>query len=247
MQFWYRNRPELSRDLFDEAGRLFGSIGDQARVAGCLRAHGYMLMVLGDLEGCRREQLKSLASCQAGGDRQGEAWSVLVLGQAALVGDEPAKARRYFGEALDRFERLGGSFGAFQCRINLAEACRRQSDCDLGGGGDPAGPRRSDPVRIHGRGHRPTGRFGPHRGRPGRYEEAAELFGSAESWRSAHEEVSDFCFRAVVRTGAVTIRRQLGESAWFAARTRGYTLPFDVVIRRAGDVVDHVRTVLGER
>ncbi len=247
MQFWYRNRPELSRDLFDEAGRLFGSIGDQARVAGCLRAHGYMLMVLGDLEGCRREQLKSLASCQAGGDRQGEAWSVLVLGQAALVGDEPAKARRYFGEALDRFERLGGSFGAFQCRINLAEACRRQSDVISA----VAATRQALDDQIQ---------YGFTAAVTdlldglaltvadlARYEEAAELFGSAESWRSAHEEVSDFCFRAVVRTGAGTIRRQLGENAWFAARTRGDTLPFDVVIRRAGDLVDHVRTALGER
>lgn len=245
MQFWFRNRHELSRDRFEEAGRLFGIIGDQARAAGCLRDHGYMLMVLGDLEGCRREQLKSLALCQVGGDRQGEAWSVLVLGQAALVGDEPAKAQRYFGEALDRFERLGSSFGAFQSRVNLAEACRRQRhwtsavaatrqalDDQIQHGFTAAVTDLLDGLAL-------TAADLDYN------EEAAELTGSAEYWRDAHEEVSDFCFRAAVRTGAVAIRRQLGEDAWFGARARGYTLPFEQVIRRAGNLVDHLRTALG--
>ena len=33
MQFWFRHQNELSRDLFDEARRLFAAIGDQARTA----------------------------------------------------------------------------------------------------------------------------------------------------------------------------------------------------------------------
>lgn len=244
VQLLFEKRIELSRGIFAEATRLFLRVGDVARAAGCLRGHACAQMELGDLEGCRRDVLKSRALCTASGDDQGEAWCVVLLGGLALADAESATARRHLEDAVGRFERAGVSFSAFWSRILLAEACRRQRDwtsaitasrraldSQISRGFTAVVTDFLDELALLAADHC-------------LHEEAAELMGSAETWRLTHQEVSDVIFRNVVRSGAPASRAQLGDTVWFAARERGSSLSSNDAMRRAGEVLGLIETKL---
>ena len=168
---------------------------------------------------------------------------------AERLSSEPSRPGRasYFGEALSCFERLGSSFAAFRSRINLAEACRQQSDWLPA----VAATRQAlEEQSIHEFTAVVTDLLDGLAliaADLNRYEEAAELMGSAEGWRAAHEEPTDFCFRALIRTGALKVRRHLTEEDWLAARTRGYHFSSSQAIRRAGAILDQLTTDLHAR
>lgn len=244
LQFWSRNRTERARDLFDEAGHWFAAIGDQARTAGCVRDHGSMLMVLGDLGGSRRELRESLTLGQACGDEQGEAWCLLNLGQTELVSGDPVSARTYAGQALERFERLGSAWAVLKCRVDLVEACRQARDW-------PAavehGRRALEVWRTHAFVSAVTDLLDGLAMLAAdlrRFEDAAELFGAAEHWRQAHQEPTDFCHRRTFARGAAAVQGQLDDQAWVAARNRGAGWSFDQAARRVEEVLEHLTTIL---
>ena len=247
MQFWLRNRNELSRDLFDEARQLFAAIGDQARTAGCLRDHGYMLMVLGDLDGCRRESRESLVLSQGCGDRQGVAWGLCTLAGAELVGKDLASAQRHFRRALDLFALLDSPFGVFQCRVSLVDACRQAADWTAA---LELSRHALDDWRTHGFTATVTDLL------DGlamvaadflRHEDAAELIGAAEGWRREYEEATEFCHRETFGRGAAGVRSRMGQEAWTAARTRGARWSRGQVVQRATEVAEELTIAVRAR
>jgi predicted ATPase/DNA-binding CsgD family transcriptional regulator len=214
--------PTRAKEAFRESQELFRRIGDQSGVAASLRGYGFVCLMTGDAEACRRYQDESLVICQAIGDLPGEAWSIFELGQAAFAAGQRDQATSYLADAAARFESLGAPFGSYAAHVRLADSWRRQG-------------RWSEAVDTYGRAldllrsHRFTA-IGADlltglalvAAALRRFEISARLFGAGAAWRETYgDEMPDLLRHYPEKDWATDARRQFGDEAWSTAYDSG--------------------------
>jgi non-specific serine/threonine protein kinase len=237
--------PVAAQRSLQQGLRLFEQIGDQAGAAMCIRAHGAARLFAGDPEAGRREITKGLTRSQAGHDALGAAWCYELLGVAALVLGEYAEASSYFLESASQFENLDAPLGACHAQVALAFALRHEGNLTAALNAYRNALRYQRDYRFT------TESAGILEGLAtvatavSRFELAARLCGTAVGWRETYREDSWQPMPSNFHESAASVRRQLGERAWFEAYDAGKRLSteraMDLADEALGDLTDEVR------
>jgi len=190
---WLQGDDARALDLLDESLTLTSGDGDSVARFHGFTVRGYVLLSLGDLAHSAAHQAEALAMLPSLGD---EAWMSCAasnqlgnLGNVALARGDIAAAESYFTQALDRQRALGYAPGtshvlASQPILGLADVARAQGDLTT------ALARYQEALRLS-REFRHVKVTGDALGgvaatlaAAGRWEQAARLFGAAESFHA---------------------------------------------------------------
>jgi predicted ATPase/DNA-binding CsgD family transcriptional regulator len=216
-----RADPVAAKGLLQQGITIFHEIGDEAGVAKCILNHGAASLLVGDLGQGRREVADSLARCQALGDELGVAWSYDTLGIAVFMRGDYAEASSHFRESAAQFESLDGPVGACHALVHLGLSLRYEGKLP-----DALGAYRS---AVH---HQLENRFTTEAADTvdglaviaaalGHLNLAARLFGAAYGWRETYQQEPWFPMPNDFHKAAASVRRRLGERAWFQAYQTG--------------------------
>ncbi len=228
---------EVAKGLMLRARVLFQQIGDEAGVAACIRDHGGASIGSGDPETGRRDAAESLLRYRACHDALGAAWCYWVLGAAALVLGEFTQASSYFLTSLSQFESLDDPLGACHAQVALASALRHEGKLPgaLDAYSNAVRYQRDYPFTLESADILEglaaiAAVVGP-------FELAARLCGAAAGWRETYQQESWAPMPEDFQKSAASVRRRLGERAWFEAYEAGRKLNSEQVQRLAEEAV----------
>lgn len=114
--------PEALWARYREAIKLFRQVGDAVGVAAIIRDRAAARLLQGDLQGCRRDILDSLARCRRLKHDLGIAWCLVTLGWAAVLEGDYGEAITQLREARAIFSAYSRWYGTFHCDSWLALA-----------------------------------------------------------------------------------------------------------------------------
>jgi DNA-binding CsgD family transcriptional regulator len=216
---------------------LFQEIGDEAGVAACIRDHGGASIRSGDPETGRRDAAESLARCQACGDAQGAAWCYSVLGAAAFSLGEYAEASSDFLECANQFEGLGSPFGECHARAELALSLRHEGKLPGALNCYRSAMRYQRDYRFTTESAYILEGLSAIAAALGHLDLAARLCGTASGWRETYRQESWSPMPDDFQKSATSVRRRLGERAWFEAYEAGRKLNSDRAMRLAEEAL----------
>ena len=225
---------------------LFQEIGDEAGVAACIRDHGGASIRSGDPETGRRDAAESLLRYRACDDALGVAWCYWVLGAAALVLGEFTQASSYFFTSFSQFESLDAPLGACHAQVALASALRHEGKVPgaLDAYSNALRYQRDYPLTLESadilEGLAAIAAVS-------HFELAARLCGAAVGWRETYQQESWSAMPDDFQTSAATVRRRIGERAWFEAYEAGRKLNSEQALRLAEEAVSALQEELQRR
>jgi predicted ATPase/DNA-binding CsgD family transcriptional regulator len=237
-----RADPAAAQELQQQGLLLYQKIGDEAGVANCMLNHGAASLLLGDFEQGRHEIAESLARCQACGDQLGVVWAYDLLGIAAFVIGDYAEASSYLRQSATQFESLDAPLGACHALVDLGlslryegklpaalAAYRQAVGCQLEYRFTTETPDTLDGLAVIA-------------AALGHLDLAAKLFGAAAGWRETYQQTHWFPMPTDFPQAAASVRRRLGERAWFQAYEAGTKLNSE----QAMDFADEAVSALDE-
>ena len=242
-----RTDPLAAQGLLQQGLRLFEQIGDEAGEAMCIRNKGEARLRAGDPEAGRREIVEGLARCQACHDALGAAWCYEQLGVAAFVLGEYTEASSYFVESASQFEGLDAPLGACHAQVALASALRHE--------GKPTAALDAyrNALRYQ-RDYRFTTEIADIveglaavATAVSRFDLAARLCGAAAGWRETYQENSWQPMPSNFHESAASVRRELGERAWFEAYDAGKRLSAERAMYLAEEALGYLADELRRR
>jgi non-specific serine/threonine protein kinase len=227
-------------ELSDEAVRIFRDLGDRAREAQTLANLGAVAYANGDLERARTYLEQALQVVTELGDVQTRAKILTNLGGVARAQADFGSARTHLEESLSVKHELGDRQGIAAAYNALGDLALAEGDAPIAVGhhrraielfndlGDQANVALSMTALALALAH------------GGRADQAARLFGAAETMRTAVGATIVAADREPYEDGIRVAREQLGTTTFEAARTRGRSMTSEHAIAEvlAGDVSD---------
>jgi DNA-binding CsgD family transcriptional regulator len=226
---------------------LFQEIGDEAGVADCIRLHGAAGLLVGDPEKGRHEISEGLARSQALGDVQGVAWAYDMLGIAAFVLGEYTEASSYLLESATQFERLDSPLGACHAQVDLGLSLRYEGKLHAALNAYRDALRYQREYRFTTESAGTLDGLAPIAAALDHLDLAARLFGTAAGWRETYQQEQWFPMPNDFHKSAASVRRRLGERAWFEAYEAGRKLNSELAIRLAEEAVAALEEELQRR
>ncbi|HJQ85933.1 MAG TPA: LuxR C-terminal-related transcriptional regulator [Propionibacteriaceae bacterium] len=239
--------PVAAQGLLRQGVILFQKIGDRAGVANCLRTHGAASLLIGDSERGRREIAESLALCQACGDALGVAWCYELLGIAAFVRGEYTEASSYLFESATQFERLDAPLGACHALVDLGLTLRLEGKLSDALNAYRKALRYQRDYRFTTESADTMDGLAAMVAALNRLDLAAKLSGTAVGWRETYQQESLFPMPNDFQKSATSVRRRLGERAWFEAYEAGRKLNAEQAMRLADEAVSALEDDLQRR
>jgi predicted ATPase/DNA-binding NarL/FixJ family response regulator len=244
----HQTDPDAALALFKQGMALMERAGDNAGVAASLRGCSIVYMQAGDARAARPYSLEAKAVGHAAGDRQGEVWCGLHLGQADYLDGDLTEARAQFLAARAGFEAQGAPFGAYACTVWLADVSRLEGHWGqaLNYYRDALDQLRTHHFTVHGVDFLEG--LALSAAALGRFDASARLFAAAATWFDTHgAEIRtsldrDACDRAISR-----MRIRLGEAAWERVYTEGRRLSSAQAIQLADEVISELTSALKSR
>jgi DNA-binding CsgD family transcriptional regulator len=232
-----RADPVAARGLAEQGRMLFERIGDEAGAADCLQHVGAANLLAGDPEKGRREIAESLARKQTLGDVLAVGWTYGLLGTADFVLGRYHEASSNLLDSVSQFERLDAPVGACHALVDLGLTLRVDGKLSAA----------LDAYRRALRYQREY-RFTTETGDTvdglaalavvlNRLQLAAKLRGAAVGWRDTYQQQPWFPLPTDFVELADSVRRRLGEQAWFEAHEAGAKLTPEGAMRLADDAV----------
>jgi non-specific serine/threonine protein kinase len=239
--------PDAAKDLMLRGLVLFQEIGDDAGVAACIRDHGAASIHSGDPETGRRDAAESLLRCLACGDAQGAAWCYSVLGAAAFSLNEYTEASSDFLECANQFESLGSPFGECHARVDLALALRHEGNLPGALNCYRSALRSQRDYRFTTESADILDGLAAIAAAVSHFDLAARLCGTASGWRETYQQESWSPMPNDFHKSAASVRRRLGERAWFEAYEAGRKLNSEQAMRLAEEAVSALEGELQRR
>jgi len=242
-----RNDPVAAQGLLEQGFILSQEIGDQAGGARCMLTHGAANLLTGDPEKGRREIAESLVRSQACGDVLGVAWCHDLLGIAAFVIGDYGEASSELLESATQFEKLDAPLGVCHALVDLGLTLRL-----MGKLADALVVYRNA-VRYQ-RDYRFTTEsadtldgLAAIAAALNRLELAAKLSGTAAGWRETYQQEQWFPMPNDFHESAASVRRRLGEPAWFEAYDAGRKLNSEQAMSLADEALSDLEEELQRR
>ena len=239
--------PAVAKELMLRGLVLFEKIGDEAGVAGCIRNGGSASIVAGDPETGRRETVEALARLQACGDAQGVAWCYHNLAVAAYALGEYATAASYSVECANQFERLGSPFGACHAQVDLGLTLRLEGKLAAALNAYQNALRYQQDYRFTTESADILDGIAAIAAALNRLDLASKLFGTGAGWRESYQQEQWFPMPNDVHKSAASVRRRLGERAWFEAYEAGRRLDSEQAMRLGDEAVSALEEELQRR
>ena len=242
-----RADPAAAQDLQQQGLVLYQEIGDEAGVARCILNHGAASLILGDFERGRREIAESLARCKACGDTLGVVWAYDLLGIAAFVIGDYAEASSYLRQSATQFENLDAPLGACHALVDLGLSLRYEGTLPSALNAYRHALRYQLEYRFTTETADTLDGLAVIAAALGHLDLAASLFGTAVAWRETYHEEQWFPMPTDFGERADSVRRRLGESAWFEAYEAGMKLNSEQVMQLAEEAVSSLEKELQRR
>jgi predicted ATPase/DNA-binding CsgD family transcriptional regulator len=237
-----RADPAAAQDLQQQGILLYEEIGDEAGVANCILNHGAASLILGDFEQGRREIAESLARCQACGDQLGVVWANDLLGIAAFVTGDYAEASSYLRQSATQFESLDAPLGACHALVDLGLSLRYEGKLPAALTAYRQAVRYQLEYRFTTETPDTLDGLAVIAAALGHLDLAARLFGAAYGWRETYQQKQFFPMPTDFHKSAASVRRRLGEHAWFQAYDAGTKLSSE----QAFDLAEQAVSALDE-
>jgi DNA-binding CsgD family transcriptional regulator len=242
-----RADPVAAQGLGQQALLLFQEIGDEAGVANCILNHGAANLLLGDFEQGRREIAESLARCQACGDQLGVAWARHSLGIAAFMRGDYAEASSYLNQSVAQFESLDAPLGACHTLVELGLSLRYEGKLPAALNAYRSAVHYQLEYRFTTEAAETLDGLAAIAAALGHLDLAARLFGAAFAWRETYQQEQVFPMPNDFQKSAASVRRRLGERAWFEAYEAGKKLNSEHAMPIAEEAVSALEEELQRR
>ena len=184
---------------------------------------------------------------EACGYELGAAWSRNLLGIAAFVNGDYAEASSYLRQCTVEFETLNARYAVCHTQVDLGLSLRHE-------GKPPAALSAYRETLSYQREYRfvfesadTIDGLAPIAAALGHLDLAAKLFGAAAGWRETYPHDAWFPMPNDFQKAAASVRRRLGERAWFEAYDAGRKLYSDQAMRLAEDAVTALEEELRRR
>jgi predicted ATPase/DNA-binding CsgD family transcriptional regulator len=242
-----RTDPVAAQDLLQQGLILFQEVGDQAGAARCILTHGAASLLVGDSERGRREIAESLVRCQACGDALGVAWCYDLLGIAAFVLGKYTEASSYLLESATQFESLDAPLGACHAHVDLGLSLRLEGKLPAALNAYRKALRYQQDYRFTTESADTLDGIAAIAAALNRLDLAAKLTGTAAGWRETYKEEQWFPMPNDFQKSATSVRRRLGERAWFEAYEAGRKLNSEQAMRLADEALSALEEELQRR
>ena len=235
--------PAQARAWLEESLAHFRVLGHEGGEAAALRGLMEASLQAADLEAAEAYNDEARDVVQRTSDRPGEAWTIYRDATLALARDQPDHAAACACEAKAVFGERGADYGSYSA-YGIFSAVRLLGEA-LGAQG-----RYSDAIAAYGEAVAIQERTGFVRevedlledlailaAALGAYEQAAELFGAAVTWRAIDADLRMPYRMADYRAAVAASRRSLGPQRWQAAFDAGARLTSRQAMELAGAAV----------
>jgi ATP/maltotriose-dependent transcriptional regulator MalT len=235
------------RDCSSRDWCFFEEIGDQAGAGHCILNHGAAGLLLGDPEKGRREIVESLVRQQARGDVLAVAWSLEMLGIADFILADYNEASSHLRDSATQFESLDAPLGACHALVDLGLSLRHEGKLPDVLNAYRSALRYQREYRFTTETANSLDGIAVVAAALGHLDLAARLFGAASGWQETYQQESWFPVPNDFHQSAASVRRRLGERAWFEAYEAGRKLNSEHAMRLAEEAVSAVEEELQRR
>jgi predicted ATPase/DNA-binding CsgD family transcriptional regulator len=242
-----RADPVAAQHLLEQGLVLFEEIGDQAGVANCVLNHGAAGLLVGDPEKGRREIAESLVRYQACGDVLGVAWSYETLGIADFVLGDYNEASSHLLESATQFQSLDAPLGACHALVDLGLTLRLEGKLSAALNAYRSAVRYQRDYRFRTETGDTLEGLAAIAAALGHLDLAGQLFGTASGWRETYQQESVFPMPNDFQKSAASVRRRLGERAWFEAYETGRKLNSEQAMHLADEAISAMEEELQRR
>jgi DNA-binding CsgD family transcriptional regulator len=242
-----RADPVAAQGLLEQGLVLFEEIGDQAGAGHCILNHGAAGLLLGDPEKGRREIVESLVRQQARGDVLAVAWSLETLGIADFILADYDEASSHLRDSATQFESQDAPLGACHALVDLGLSLRHEGKLPDALNAYRSALRYQREYRFTTETANSLDGIAVVAAALGHLDLAARLFGAASGWRETYQQESWFPVPNDFQKSAASVRRRLGEPAWFEAYEAGRKLNSEHAMRLAEEAVSALEEELQRR
>jgi tetratricopeptide (TPR) repeat protein len=172
----------------------------------------------------RRDAAEALVRCKASGDAQGAAWCYSVLGGAAFALGEYSEASSNFLESVKLFESLDSPFGACHAQVDLGLTRYLEGKLTAALNAYRIALRYQRDYRFTTESADTFDGIAAIAAALNRLDLAAKLSGTAAGWRESNQQEQWSPMPNDFQESAASVRRRLGEPAWFEAYAAGRKL-----------------------
>jgi non-specific serine/threonine protein kinase len=242
-----RADPVAAQGLLQQGIPLFQEVGDEAGVASCILTRGAAVLLVGDLEQGRREIAEGLARHEARGDQLGVAWSYETLGIAVFMRGDYTEASSHFRQSATLFESLNGPLGACHALVHLGLSLRYEGKLPAALSAYRSAVDYQLEYRFTTEASETLDGLAVIAAALGHLNLAAKLFGAAFGWRETYQQEPWFPMPTDFSKAAASVRRRLGEHAWFEAYEAGEKLNSEQAMDFAEEAVSALDEELQRR
>jgi DNA-binding CsgD family transcriptional regulator len=242
-----RADPVAAQGLLKQGLLLVQEIGDQAGAARCLLTHGAANLLTGDPDKGRCEIAESLVRSQACGDVLGVVWCYDLLGIADFVLGQYDKASTHLLESVTQFEDLDAPVGACHALVDLGLTLRIEGRLSAALDAYRRALRYQREYRFTTESPDTLDGLAAVAAVLNLLDLAAKLSGTAAGWREIYQEEQWFPMPNDFHESAASVRRRLGERAWFEAYEAGRKLNSEQAMRLADEALSALEEELQRR
>ena len=175
------------------------------------------------------------------------AWCYDLLGIAAFVLGEYTEASSYLLESATQFESLDAPLGACHAQVDLGLSLRHEGKLPAALNAYRKALRYQRDYRFTTESADTLEGLAAIAAALGHLDLAAKLCGTAAGWRETYQEESWFPMPNDFQKSAASVRRRLGERAWFEAYEAGRKLNSEQAMRLADEAVSALEEELQRR
>ena len=242
-----RADPIAAQGLLKQGLLLFQEIGDQAGAARCLLTHGATNLLTGDPDKGRCEIAESLVRSQACGDVLGVVWCYDLLGIADFVLGLYDKASTHLLESVTQFEDLDAPVGACHALVDLGLTLRIEGRLSAALDAYRRALRYQREYRFTTESPDTLDGLAAVAAVLNLLDLAAKLSGTAAGWRETYQEEQWFPMPNDFHESAASVRRRLGERAWFEAYEAGRKLNSEQAMHLADEAISAMEAEIQRR